>query len=158
MGNSFSNVSNFPTLCKACYLYYFSAALKRLAFSSSAIMFYVMKAKSIKLWKVLHPTPEHNPEQITHLFTKRMTSQAYNNNDVLLFPLQIWKQPHRDADCFEHLHEKNAKLFVNVSVSHARPQISLWFSQKGGEEWKNSNRMGQRCWCSCDCVSSPSFW
>ena len=68
---------------------------------------------------------------MTHLFIKWITSQAYINNDVLLFPLQIWKQPHqikcsdrfrvtkRDTDCFEHLHEENTKPSVNVSVSHA---------------------------------------
>ena len=60
-----------------------------------------------------------------------MNSQAYNNNDVSLFPLQIWKQPHQikcsdqftvnksDTDCFEHLHEENTKPSVNVSVSYA---------------------------------------
>ena len=58
-----------------------------------------------------------------------MTSQAYNNYDVLLFPLQIWKQPHwikcsdqfrvykQDTDCFEHLYKENTKPFVNVKVS-----------------------------------------
>ena len=47
-----------------------------------------------------------------------MTSQAYNNNDILLFPLQYLKETHRikcsdhfivnklDTDCFEHLHEE----------------------------------------------------
>ena len=59
-----------------------------------------------------------------------MTSKAYNNN-VLLFPLQIWKQPYRikcsdqfrinkqDTDCFKHLHEENTKPLFNVSVLHA---------------------------------------
>ena len=59
-----------------------------------------------------------------------MTLQAYNNN-VLLFPLQIWKKPHRkkcsdqfrvnkqNTDCFEHLREENTKLSVNVSASYA---------------------------------------
>ena len=54
--------------------------------------------------------------EVTPLFIKWMTSQTYNNNDVLLFPLQIWKQPHRikhsdqfrvnkrDTNCFEHLY------------------------------------------------------
>ena len=63
--------------------------------------------------------------------TPQMISRAYNNNDELLFPLQIWKQPHRikcseqlrvnkrDTDCFEHLHEENTKPLVNVSVLHA---------------------------------------
>ena len=79
-----------------------------------------------------------------------MTSQAYNNNDVLLFPLQILKQPHiikysdhfkvnkRDIDCFEHLHEENTKLSVNVSVSHAWIFLIasgfLWFLQRGGKD------------------------
>ena len=50
-----------------------------------------------------------------------MTSQAHNNNDVLLFPLQIWKCSDQfivnkpDTHCFEHLHEENAKLSVNVT-------------------------------------------
>ena len=60
-----------------------------------------------------------------------MASQAYNNNNVWLFSLQIWKQPHRikcsdqfkvnkrDTDCFEHLHDENTKPSVNVSVAQA---------------------------------------
>ena len=52
-----------------------------------------------------------------------MTSQAYNN-DVLLFQLQILKQPHRikcsdqfrvnkqDTDCFEHLDKKRESGLV----------------------------------------------
>ena len=68
-----------------------------------------------------------------------MASQAYNNNDAILFPLQIWKQPHRikysdqfrvkrNTDCLEHLHEENKKPLVNVSVSYMpeysfRPQV-----------------------------------
>ena len=55
-----------------------------------------------------------------------MASQAYNNNNVSLFPLQIWKQPHQikcskqfrvneqDTDCFDHV-----MSFPNVSASHA---------------------------------------
>ena len=94
-----------------------------------------------------------------------MTSQAYNNNDVLLFPLQIWKQTHRikcsdqlrvkkqDTDCFEHLHAENTKPLVSVSISHAWIFLStlgfLWFLQGEGEELRNFNRMGDRCWCSC---------
>ena len=82
----------------------------------------------------------------------------------LLFPRQIWKQPHwikcsdqfrinkRDADCFEHRHEENTKLSVSVTVSHIWIFLStlcfLWFLQRWGEEWRNSNRMGQGCWCS----------
>ena len=113
----------FSILCKACVLYYFSATLKRLAFNSSTIMCYVMKTKNIKLQK--YSTLLLNvPWSPTFLY--QMTSQAYNNN-VLLFPLQIWKQPHRikcsdqfrvnkrDTDCFEHLHEENTKPSVNVS-------------------------------------------
>ena len=95
-----------------------------------------------------------------------MTSQAYNNNDVLLFPLQIWKQPQQikcsdqftvhkwDISSFEHLHEENTKPLVNVSVLPARPQVFYDFYRKEKEEWQNSNRTGQGCWCSCDCVSS----
>ena len=41
------------------------------------------------------------------------------------------------------MYEKNTKPSVNVSVSHAQPQVFLWFLQKGGEEQQNSNRMGQ---------------
>ena len=64
-----------------------------------------------------------------------MTSQEYNNNDILLLPLRMWKQPHRikcsdqfrvnkrDTDCFEHPHKENTKSLVNVSVSHM-PEIS----------------------------------
>ena len=94
-----------------------------------------------------------------------MTSQAYNNNDVLLFLLQIWKQPRRikcsdqfrvnkrDTDCFEYLHEENTKPLVNVSVWHAWIFLStsdfIWFLQRGGKEWRNSNRIGEGCWYSC---------
>ena len=73
-----------------------------------------------------------------------MTSQAYNNNNVLLFPLQISKSPSqikcsdqftvnkRDTDWFEHLHEENTKPSVNVSVSHARPQTFYGFYRREG--------------------------
>ena len=64
-----------------------------------------------------------------------MASQAYNNNDVLLCTLQIWKQPHLDTDYFEYLHEKNTKPSINVSALLARPQVFLWFLQKGDEEF-----------------------
>ena len=37
-------------------------------------------------------------------------------------------------DCFEHLHKENTEPLVNVSVSHAQPQVFLWFLQKAGEE------------------------
>ena len=58
-----------------------------------------------------------------------MTSQGYNDNEFFL--LQIRKQFHRikcseqfrvnkqDNDNFEHLYEENAKLSVNLKVSHA---------------------------------------
>ena len=60
-----------------------------------------------------------------------MTSQAHNINDLLFFPLQIWKQPDQikcsdllrvnkwDADCFEYLQEENTKLSVNATFSNA---------------------------------------
>ena len=41
----------FFVLRQVCFLYYFKAALKRLAFNSSAIMCYVMKKRKIILWK-----------------------------------------------------------------------------------------------------------
>ena len=48
--NSFSKISRlFPILRKVCFLHYFRAALKRLAFNSSAITCYLMKTKNIKL-------------------------------------------------------------------------------------------------------------
>ena len=73
-----------------------------------------------------------------------MTSQAYNNNDVLLLPLQIWKQPHRikcsnqfrvnkrDTDCFEYMCEENTKTSVDVKVSRMfefsnQPQVFYGF-------------------------------
>ena len=121
-------------------------------FNSSAIMCYVMKTKYIKLYTVKsHPS---------------VTSQTYSNNDVLLFPLQCWKQPpqikcsdqfkinKRDTGCFEHLHE------VNASVSHV--WIFSWtsgfllFLQRGVEEWRNSNRMGEGC-CSFGYFLPPHF-
>ena len=149
---------------KACLLYCFRAALKRLIFTSSAIMCYVMKREDLK---VFYPTPEHTP-----LFIKWMTSQACNNINVLLLPLQIWKQPHRikysyqfrvnkrNTDCFEHLHEENTKLSVNVTVSYAWIFLSttgfLWFLQRRGKDWQNSNRMGLGCWCSGAVKIQPS--
>ena len=100
-----------------------------------------------------------------------MTSQVCNNNDLYLFPLQIWKQPlqincsdqfrvnKRDTECFEILHEENTKPSVNISVSHAWSFFStsgfLCFLQRGGEgkrgeEWRNSHRMREGFWSSCD--------
>ena len=76
-----------------------------------------------------------------------MTSEAYSNNDTLLFPLQIWKQPHRikcseqfrvnkqDTDCFEHLHEENTKLTVNVFLLlefSYQPQVFMVFTEGRG--------------------------
>ena len=46
----------FSILRKAYFLYYFRAALKKLAFNSSAIMCYVIKTENVKLKK--YPTPE----------------------------------------------------------------------------------------------------
>ena len=76
-----------------------------------------------------------------------MTSQPYNNNDVL-FPPQISKKPHQikcsdqfrgnkqDTDCFEHLQEENTKLLVNVSVLHAsisyRSRVFMAFTEGRG--------------------------
>ena len=96
--------------------------------------------------------------------TKWMNSQAYNNNDILLFPPQNWKKLHRikcsgqfriskrDTDCFEHLHQENTKPSVNESVSHAWIFLAtsdfLWFLQSGWEEWWSSNIMEEGCWCS----------
>ena len=78
-------------LRKACFLYYFRAALKRLAFNLSAMMFYIMKTKIINFKSILPYSWKYG--EFTPLFIKWMTSQAYNN-DVLLFPREIWKQPH----------------------------------------------------------------
>ena len=80
-----------------------------------------------------------------------------------MFPLQIWKQPHRikcsdkfrvnkqDTDCFEHLHEENTKLSVNVTALYVWIFLStsgfLWFLQRGEKEWQDSNRIGLGCWC-----------
>ena len=61
-----------------------------------------------------------------HTIVHQMNDLAsiYSNNDVLLFLLQISKQPHRmkcydqlevkkrDTDGFENLHEKTTKLSV----------------------------------------------
>ena len=156
---------------KACFLNYFTAALKRLTDNSSAIMCYIMKTENII--KSIPPCSWKYGE-ITPLFIKWMTSQAYNNNDALLFSLQIWKQPHRitcfdqfrvnkrDTDYFEDQHEENAKLSVNVSVSHAWIFLStsgffmVFTDRKGGEEWRNSNRIGRWCWSSCVVKLRPS--
>ena len=84
-----------------------------------------------------------------------MTSQACNKNEILLL-LQILKKTHRikcfdqfivnkrDTEYFEHLHEKNTKLSANVSVSQARSQIFIAYTERR-EERRNSNRMGQEC-------------
>ena len=73
--------------------------------------------------------------EVTPVFIKWMTSQGYNNNDALLFPLQNWRQPHQikcsdqfrvnkqDTDCFEHPYKENTKLSVNASVSYM-PEFS----------------------------------
>ena len=123
----------------------------------------VLRNEDRKYWtsKVFHPTPEHALK--SHLCLCWMTSQAYNNRNELLFPLQIWKHPHgiKRSDCFEHLHEENTKPLVNLSVLHAwifsLTSGFLWFSQRGGEEWRNSNRMGEGCWCSIDYFLPPYF-
>ena len=49
-----------------------------------------MKTKNIKSI----PSYSWKYDEVTTLFIKWMTSQAYINDDILLFPLQIWKQPH----------------------------------------------------------------
>ena len=90
-------------------------------------------------WRILNfksiPPYSWTYDEVTPLFIKWMTSQAYNNNDVLLFPQQIWKQPHQikcsdqfrvnkqDTDCFEYLREENTKPSVNISVSQ---EFSYW--------------------------------
>ena len=87
-------------------------------------------------------------DEVTPFFIKWTTSQAYNNDDVLLFLLQIWKQPHRIkrsdqfrvneqyTNCFEHLHEENTKPLVSVAVSYAWIFLSnsgfLWFLRGEG--------------------------
>ena len=89
-----------------------------------------------------------------------MASQAYNNNNVSLFPLQIWKQPHQvkcskqfrvneqDTDCFDHVMSS-----ANVSASPAWIFLStsgfFYFLQRVTEEWGASNRIREGCWCSC---------
>ena len=131
----------FPILHKVCSFYYFRAALKRIAFNSKAKMCYLMRTKNIIL-----PYPWTYGE-VTLLFIKWMTLQGYNNTEVLLFPLQIWKQSYQpkcsdqfgvnkqDTDCFEHLHKGNTKPSVNVSVLHAWIFLMisgfLWFLQRG---------------------------
>ena len=64
-----------------CFLYYFKAALKKadIQFKHNN----VLCNEDGYSWTY---------GEITPLFIKWMTSQAYNNNDVLLFPLQIWKK------------------------------------------------------------------
>ena len=109
----------FAILRKACFLYYFRAALKRLAFNSSAIMYYVWRRRILNL-KSIPPYNLNIPWSHTLVY-QIMTSQTYNNNDVLLFSLQIWikfyrikcfdqfRVNKRDTDCFEQLHEENTK-------------------------------------------------
>ena len=88
-------------------------------------------------------------------FIKWMTSQAYNN-DLLLFPLEIWKQPppnkffrlviKRETECFEHLKGENTKPSVNV-VSHAwffyRPQVFYGFNRGEGRSDGNLIEWGK---------------
>ena len=112
--------------------------------------------------------------EITPLFIKWMTSQAYNNNDAALFSLQIWKQPHQikcfdqfrvnkwDTDYVEDQHEENTKLSVNKNVSDAwiflptSGFFMVFTDRKGGEEWRNSNRIGRWCWSPCVVKLRPS--
>ena len=82
------------------------------------------------------------------------------------FPNKVfWPVTKRDTDYFEQMYKENTKPSFNKSVSHARIFLPnsgfVWFLQRGWDEWQNSNRIGQGCWCwwqgcwcSCDCVSS----
>ena len=138
--------------------------LKRLAFNSGAVIPYVKKTKNIKLWE--YSTLPYN--EATPLLIKLMTSRACNNN-LLLFPLDIWNKPlnkvfwpvnKQNTNCFEHLYEENTDPSVNVSVSHAWIFLLrfVWLWQSEREEWRNSNRMLQGCWCSWGYVPTHSFW
>ena len=146
----------FPILRKACFLYHFRAALKRVTFNVTLWRWRILSFKSI-------PSCFWTYGEITPLFIKWMTSQVYNNNGALLFPLQIWKKPHwikcpdqfrvnkRGSDCFEHIYEKDTKPSVNVKM----PRRFFMVFTEGWREWRNSDWMGQECHCSCDCVSFP---
>ena len=80
-----------------------------------------------KGFKIIFPYAQSPTVEVTPLFIKWMTSQAYSS-----IPLQIWKQPNRikcsdqfkvnkrDTDCFEHLYVKNTNLLVNVNVSRCQ--------------------------------------
>ena len=51
-----------------------------------------LKTKNINFESI--PPYSWTYSEVTPLFIKWMTSRAHNNN-ILLLPLQIWKQPHR---------------------------------------------------------------
>ena len=156
----------FLVLRKACFLYYFGALLK--GWHSIQAQCVTWWRRRILNFKSFSPFSWTYGE-MTPLFIKWMTSQAYNNDDALLLPLQIWNQPHRikssdrftvntrDIECFEHLHGENTKPSVNVKCLACSTSSFWWFLQKGGEVWRNSNRTGQGCWCSCVCVPPPRF-
>ena len=103
-----------------------------------------------------------------------LTSQVYNNNDILLFPVQIWKQPHRikcsdkfkvnkqETDYFEHPHVENTKPLVNVSASHM-PEFSYQHQDfygfyKGEVRSHGTLIEWERDVDVLVATSSPSFW
>ena len=102
-----------------------------------------------------------------------MTSQAYNNNDVLLFPLQISKQPHRrncteqfrvkkrDTDCLEHMHKENAKPSVKVSLmlEFSYPtQVFYSFYRGEGRSGGTQTEWERDVDVLVVAISSPNIW
>ena len=117
IGNSLSKVSRFfPHIAQSVLLVFLQGYFKKTDIQFKCNN--VLRNKDGEYLEIFRPSPEHTVKSQLSL------SKAYNNNDLLLLPLQIWKEPHwikcpdqftinkRDNDCFEHLHEENTKLSV----------------------------------------------
>ena len=147
-------------LSKACFLYYFRAVFKGLA------LLRILNFKSIPPYSWTGWT--HG--EVTPLLIKLMTSQAYSDNKVLLFLLYIWKQAlqinysdqliNEIMTVWASAREKYKTLGQFKCLACLNFLIDLRFSMvftegRGGEEWRNSNRMERGCWCFCGSVFLP---
>ena len=104
---------------------------------------------------------------MTPLLIKLMTSQAYNKNKVYIWwqALQIKSSGQLIKvilTVWAYVRAKYKPLGQCKCLACLNFLIDLRFYMvftegKGGEEWRNSNRMEQVCWCSCGCVSLRFF-
>ena len=95
---------------KASFLYYFRAALKRLAFNSSAIICYVMKSK-----KVFHPTPENTVKSYLCL-----SNEWLHKHRVIIY------------HCFNYKFANNPiEISVLTSSKLINEILTVWASARG---------------------------